>query len=75
MTTFKFIMILVSLLQKAIAYAEKQGIIRDEQRRELLRQLQIAADAVALRKKIDEDVGKMDDKAVDDALADDFRRP
>jgi len=75
MTTFKFILLVLTILQKAITFAEKQGIIRDEQRRELLRQLQLATDAVQLRKKIDEQVGKMDDKAVDDALADDFRRP
>lgn len=73
MSTFKIVLIGIQLLQKFIAYMEKQGIIKDEQRRELLRQLQLAADALAFRNKTKEDVIKLDDKQIDNALSGDFR--
>lgn len=73
MTTFKFILICVQLLRKAVAYMEKQGIIRDEQRRELLRQLQLTAGAVKIKEKNIAEVSKLDEKQVDNALAGDFR--
>lgn len=73
MSTFKIILIGLQLLQKLIGYMEKQGIIRDEQRRELMRQLQLSADAVKLKDKNILIAGKLDEKQTDNALAGDFR--
>lgn len=70
---FKFALICAKLLQTTIRYMEKQGIIRDEQRRELLRQMQVAADGIVMRDKIELEVKKLNDKEIDDALAGDFR--
>lgn len=70
---FKFALIVAKILQATIRYMEKQGIIKDEQRRELLRQMQVAADGIVMRDKIELEVKKLNDKEIDNALAGDFR--
>jgi len=72
-TYFKLALIGLQIIHSIIGYLEKQGIIKDEQRRELLRQLQLSADALAFKNKTKEDVSKLDEKQVDDALSGDFR--
>ena len=73
MSYFKIALIVLQLGQKLIAYMEKQGIIKDEQRRELLRQMQLAADAVVVKERNVADAIAKKGKDLDDALAGDFR--
>jgi hypothetical protein len=72
-TYFKIALILLQIVQGIMRWAEKQGIIKDEQRNELARQLQLAAAAAGIKEKHKAEVAKLDEKQVDDALSGDFR--
>lgn len=73
MTYFKLALIGLQIIQGIMRYLEKHGIIKDEQRREFARQLQLAADAAGIKEKHKAAVSKLDEKQVDDALSGDFR--
>lgn len=73
MTTFKIILVVLKLIQKAIGYLEKQGIIKDEQKRELLRQLQLAAVAAGIKEKHKAAAEKLNEQEIDIAIGTDFR--
>ncbi len=73
MTTFKIVLIVLQLVQKAMSYLEKQGIIKDEQKREYLRQLQLAAVAGGVKEKHKAAAGKLNEQEIDIAIGDDFR--
>ena len=73
MTYFKIALILLQIVQSIMRSLEKQGIIKDEQRNELARQLQLAATAAGIKQKNKAEAAKLDEKQVDDALSGDFR--
>lgn len=73
MTYFKIALTFLQIAHGIMQWLDKQGVIKDEQRREYLRQLQLSADAAAFKKETDEKASKLDDKQVDDALSGDFR--
>ena len=73
MTYFKIALVLLNIVQGIMRWAEKQGIIKDEQRKELARQLQLAADAANVKAKFKAEAAKLDEKQIDDALSGDFR--
>lgn len=73
MVYFKIILMVLSIVKDALTYLEKQGIIKDEQRNELARQLQLAAAAAGIKEKHKAEAAKLDEKQVDDALSGDFR--
>lgn len=73
MTTFKIILIVLQLVQKAVGYLQKQGIIKDEQKRELLRQLQLAAVAGGIKEKHKAAAEKLNEQEIDIAIGGDFR--
>lgn len=73
MTTFKIVLIVLQLVQSAMRYLEKQGIINDEQKREYLRQLQLAAVAGGIKEKHKAAAEKLNEQEIDIAIGDDFR--
>lgn len=73
MTYFKLALILLQIIQSIMRSLEKQGIIKDEQRNELARQLQLAATAAGIKEKHKAAASKLNEKQVDDALSGDFR--
>lgn len=73
MTYFKIALVLLNIVQGIMRWAEKQGIIKDEQRKELARQLQLAADAAGVKAKFKAEAAKLDEKQIDGALSGDFR--
>ena len=73
MTAFRFVMLVLQIVSRTITYMEKQGILKDEQRRELLRQLQLSADAVIIKEKNIAAAAATKGEALDTALTNDFR--
>ncbi len=73
MEYFKLGLIVLQLLTSFFKWMEKQGIIKDEQKRELLRQLQLAAVAAGIKEKHKAEAAKLDETQVDIALGPDFR--
>lgn len=70
---FQLVLLLLQVTRAVLSYMERNRLIKEGERRQIARELERAAEAAALSKKIREDVGGRTDDEIDAALRGDYR--
>ncbi len=73
MTWVKIVLILLQLTRNILAMVEREKAIAEGERRQIAAQLAAVAAAAQISNEVREEIGKLTDAQVDDALDGDFR--
>lgn len=73
MTYIKIVLILLQLARSLLAWLEREKAIKEGERREVAKQLAAVAAAAQIKAETQQEISRLTDAQVDDALNPDFR--